>query len=79
MRPNHAIKIVVDQQGVKFHKGLPKVHQHEVLDFFEKTLAIDGKLTIYGDGRQSGYWQLIFKGQIDAGKQHQIRNFFNNM
>lgn len=76
MRPQYSIKIVIDEQGVKHHEGLPKAHQRNVVEFFEKHISVSGKVTICARRQPNGYLRLDFKGQVDPGTQQQIRNFW---
>ena len=79
MSPKPAMRIVIDADGVKYHEGLPKSQESNVLAFLQQHLTPDGKLTICGSRQPGGYVRLSFKGPIDPGRQQQIRNFFNSI
>jgi len=79
IRPRYAVRIVIDDQGIKYHHGLPAAHEREVLEFLQEQLSLDGKLTICANRRADGYLRIFFKGRIAPGTQQQIRNFFNSV
>lgn len=79
MNPRHAIRIVIDEHGIKHHQGLPKAHERDVLGFLQQHLAPEGRLTICADRQPSGYFRLYFKGSIAPGEQQQVRNLFNSV
>ncbi len=75
MRPRYAMKIVMDENGIKHHEGLAKRQEKQVLEFLREQVQPVRKLTIYGARHPNGYFRLVFKGQIDPGTQQRIRNF----
>ena len=75
MRPRYTVKIVVDEQGIKHHEGLPKACERTVLEFIEKNLSPEGKVTICASRQPNGYLRLDFRGQLDSGTRQRIRNF----
>ena len=75
MRPRYDLRIVIDEYGIKYHEGLPKSHERQVLKFLENDLSFIGKVTIFARRQPDGYLKFGFKGQIDPGTRQQIRNF----
>ena len=78
-RPRHAVSIVIDKNGIKHHRGLPKGQEARVLGFLEEQLAPQGKITINADRQPEGHLRLYFTGPIDPGAQQQVRNFLNSV
>jgi len=79
LRPKYAFRIVVDQRGVRHHRGLPKGQQREVLRFLQDEVSLDGRTTICANRQTTGQLRFNFKGRINPGAQQQIRNFLNSV
>ena len=72
----YALRIVLDEEGVRSHRGLAKARQSEVIEFLERHVAVEGRAVILGVPVQGGKLRLHFRGKIHSGSQQQIRNFF---
>ena len=78
MRPRYHVRIVMDEHGIKYHEGIPKGHQSQVLEFLDDEVAPSGKLTIYARHQPDGYLRVDFRGHIDTATQQRIRNVLIN-
>ena len=79
LRPRYAVEIVMDEHGIKRHRGLSKGQEAKVIDFLREQVTPEGRLGIYAIRQPNGYLRLHFKGNIDPGTRQQIRNFFINV
>jgi hypothetical protein len=79
IRPRYAVRIVIDDQGIKYHHGLPAAHEREVLEFLQEQLTLERELTICVNRQPGGYLRISFKGQIPPGTRQQIRNYLNSV
>jgi len=75
MRPRHALKIVVDENGVQSSSGLPLAQKRKVREFLENDVQIERRIIILGDRGRDGAMRLQFRGRIHPSVQQQIRNF----
>lgn len=75
MIPRYAVRIVIGNQGIKYHKGLSKANEEDVLAYFEKHRSFDGDVTILAARHADGDLRLVFRGQVDPHTQQQIREF----
>jgi hypothetical protein len=68
-------RIVVDRNGVRSHRGLPKSREREILAFLNDDVSFEGKVTIGLARSQNGSLQTHFAGRIDEGTRQRIRNY----
>ena len=78
LKPKWAFTIVVDESGVRSHTGIKTLQQRRLLEMFEKTRFVEGRVTIRGRNDVDGRLQLRFAGKISTEGQQQIRNFVLN-
>ena len=75
LQPKYNLKIVVNAGTVQEIQGVAKGKQAELTEFLEKDLATSNRFVIFGQRQANGRLQLRFRGQVDVGKQQQIRNY----
>lgn len=78
LRPRYAVRIVMDEHGIKHHVGLSKAQERKVLEFLQEQMP-DGKLTIYAEREPNGYLRLNIRGHITPGMRQRVRNFLNSV
>lgn len=75
LRPKHPIRIVVDQTGVRQHRGLPKAQAKKVVSFLDRQTRPAKKLVIYVARLPNGYLLTDFRGPSDSEWRQRVRNF----
>ena len=78
LKPSHAIQIHFRTDGNHQFKGLTTGQQAKLVDFLSEQPDRPNNLKIYADRNQNGRLKITFPGNIDAGLQQRIRNFFLN-
>ena len=78
LRPRYAVRIEMDEHGIKHHVGLSKAQERKVLEFLQEQIP-DGKLTIYAERAPNGYLRLNIRGHVTPGTRQRIRNFLNTV
>ena len=75
IQPRRRIRIVVDQDGVKSHHGLPDGRQNIILNFIARTVIMDRRVVIGLSRVSEGRPRLHFPGPIDSDTRQLVRNF----
>lgn len=78
VRPKWAFTIVVDDSGVRSHQGISTPQQHRLLEMFQKTRFVEGRVKVCGRHDQNGQLELRFSGKLSDEARQQIRNFIVN-
>lgn len=78
VRPNWAFEIVMDETGVRSHKGISTPQQRRLLELLRRTRFVEGQVKICGRHDQNGELQLRFYGKLAPDTEQQIRNFIVN-
>lgn len=75
IRPQWALVVIADQRGVRCLRGIPKLHEASLVEFLEKEVPAQGRITIRGARQKNGLMRLHITGDADQLKQQRIRNF----
>jgi len=75
MRPNWALFVVADQNGVRTCRGIPKLHQASLTRFLTTEIPLRGRVIIRGLRQKNGLMRLQVSGPLDSGSRQRIRNF----
>lgn len=78
LSPRWAFVIVVDETGLRSHKGITTAHQKRLLDLLLNTRFSEGRVKICGRHDQHGRMILQFYGPISDDTRQQIRNYIAN-
>jgi hypothetical protein len=75
MRPNWALVVIADKNGVRRCRGIPKLHEAQLIEFLTKEIPVQGRVTIRGLRQKNGLMRLTVSGPLDSGSRQRIRNF----
>lgn len=75
LRPKWAFTIVMDQTGLRSHKGVTTPEQRRLLELLRRTRFVEGEAKICGRYDEHGQLQLKFSGQLSPETEQQIRNY----
>ena len=75
MRPNWALLVVADQNGVRTCRGIPKLHEANLTQFLSNEIPLQGRVIIRGLRQKNGLMRLRVSGPLDSGSRQRIRNF----
>lgn len=75
LQPRCVIRIVVDQDGVKSHTGLPRSSHATILNWIARHVVTDRKITICVTQGRDGRYRISISGPIDEGTEQMVRNF----
>lgn len=75
LRPRCAIRIVVDQDGVKSHTGLPRSSHATILNWIARRVVTERRITICVTHGRDGRPKISFSGPIDQDTEQLVRNF----
>ncbi|MEQ9406398.1 MAG: hypothetical protein RIK87_01685 [Fuerstiella sp.] len=78
LRPKWTFSIVVDETGVRTHDGISTPRQRRLLELFQKTRFVEGRVTVRGRYDASGRLQLKFDGPLSDEARQQVSNFLAN-
>ena len=78
LRSKWAFTIVVDESGVRSHKGVSTPQQRRLLELLQKTRFVEGRVKVCGRHDANGKLQLQFLGKVSDDTKQQIRNFIVN-
>jgi hypothetical protein len=74
-RPNWALVVVADRNGVRSCRGIPKLHEASLIQFLTTEIPIQGRVIIRGLRQKNGLMRLQVSGSLDSGSRQRIRNF----
>ncbi len=74
-RPRYPLRIVLADGQVVSHDGLAKARVKRVVEFLERDVHLNGRVTVCGIRDAQHEWRIHFQGRIDEGTAQQIRNF----
>ena len=75
LQPKWTIRVVVDAQGVRQHRGLAKRRVGDVIEFFNNDVRIDNKLVVFARREAGGYLRIWFRGSAEQSVRQRIRNY----
>jgi len=74
-RPRHALRIVVNKDGVQFSTGLPAAKRQQIVGFRENDVEIENRVTILGVRGRDGIVRYEFRGRLHPSIRQRIRNY----
>ncbi len=75
LQPRCVIRIVVTQDGVTSHSGIPAARQSDTLNWLARQVITDRKVTISVYQSRDGRPQIRFSGPIADDTQQLVRNY----
>lgn len=78
-RGNWDVHVSVTPETVQFHKGVARIHQAEMTDFFQRIIPPTEAFQVFARQEKSGKLHMKFQGKVPVAVQQQIRNYFINL
>jgi len=75
LSPRWAFQIVVDESGVRSHRGITTAQQQRLLELLQRTRFPEGRVKICGRCDEHGRLILQFYGAVSDETRQQIRNY----